>query len=809
MRSNLSILFLSLASFSFASASRIYVDLDASESGDGKSWETAFKSLYDGLAVTEENQNDEVWVAAGIYTADNGNFIIKTGVSLYGGFQGDESSLAERDLNAYRTILQGAGLPGIARICEISDASVDGVEFVGGKAAQESSGAILASGTVAVKNCVFSNNFARSGGVARGGTWVVDNCTFENNEATWGGIGYQGTWMIKNSFINNNYATDYGGAFYMGSVVLENCVVESNSTNNRGGVMSYNSWTADSSVFRNNSANLMGGVTYYSDWSAVHCGFENNYAANESGVTHWGNWIAEDCEFIQNSSDGTGGVATGGDWLAINCRFSNNTAQERGGVARGGIFRILSSTISGNSAPSGGVAYQSSWLSQNCEIDNNSAHIQSGVISSGSGGVAHRGAWTSVQCMVSHNSANSGGVVAEVNFNAVNSVFFGNSAELWGGVIGGGFVDTNGCLFFGNLSPSGALAFNTQWKLINCTVHNESAPQAIRRVAITGVNNIFFGQQLFYNLVSFTNRLESDSNSIRSNNLITSGPQALLAGNGGYNTIVDVGSDDYILDVNPGFLDPTDPIGQDGVWGTIDDGFRLTNSSEAINKGSTSLLPLDDYDFDQDQNFTETMAHDLAGYVRNQFESVDLGAYEFGNWTIPKFKIEITTNAYGSVNPTIDDYVEEFTELTITAMPDRGFIFDGWVGDVAASSNPLSLVVTQALNLQATFQLDSRDADNDGLSNYSELILYGTNPEVPDTDGDGINDGDEVTSGSNPLVNEWIWGIYDKDDYQEVDTGSWIGIVNVSNDPWIWVESMGRWVYIDDEGETGWIYFSK
>ena len=44
------------------------------------------------------------------------------------------------------------------------------------------------------------------------------------------------------------------------------------------------------------------------------------------------------------------------------------------------------------------------------------------------------------------------------------------------------------------------------------------------------------------------------------------------------------------------------------------------------------------------------------------------------------------------------------------------------------------------------------DRDFDGLSNEDEVSKYGTNPDVADTDGDGANDGWEVTHGYNPLV---------------------------------------------------------
>lgn len=42
------------------------------------------------------------------------------------------------------------------------------------------------------------------------------------------------------------------------------------------------------------------------------------------------------------------------------------------------------------------------------------------------------------------------------------------------------------------------------------------------------------------------------------------------------------------------------------------------------------------------------------------------------------------------------------------------------------------------------------DSDSDGLTNLQEAQL-GTDPNNPDTDGDGFNDGAEVKAGYNPL----------------------------------------------------------
>ncbi len=43
------------------------------------------------------------------------------------------------------------------------------------------------------------------------------------------------------------------------------------------------------------------------------------------------------------------------------------------------------------------------------------------------------------------------------------------------------------------------------------------------------------------------------------------------------------------------------------------------------------------------------------------------------------------------------------------------------------------------------------DSDADGLSDTNELFVWHTQPLVPDTDGDRMNDGDEVSAGTGPL----------------------------------------------------------
>lgn len=46
------------------------------------------------------------------------------------------------------------------------------------------------------------------------------------------------------------------------------------------------------------------------------------------------------------------------------------------------------------------------------------------------------------------------------------------------------------------------------------------------------------------------------------------------------------------------------------------------------------------------------------------------------------------------------------------------------------------------------------DRDGDGLFDVDESKDYGTNPDVSDTDGDGVGDGAEVDRGTDPVKNQ-------------------------------------------------------
>lgn len=90
---------------------QIFVNLNATGSNNGASWENAYTDLQNAISVAEEN--DQIWMAAGTYyPGQNGatrstTFLVTKGIEIYGGFNGSEVNLSERNINKHITILSG------------------------------------------------------------------------------------------------------------------------------------------------------------------------------------------------------------------------------------------------------------------------------------------------------------------------------------------------------------------------------------------------------------------------------------------------------------------------------------------------------------------------------------------------------------------------------------------------------------------------------------------------------------------------------------------------------------------------------
>lgn len=135
-------------------------------------------------------------------------------------------------------------------------------------------------------------------------------------------------------------------------------------------------------------------------------------------------------------------------------------------------------------------------------------------------------------------------------------------------------------------------------------------------------------------------------------------------------------------------------IEADPVFIDADNGnFGLTKGSGAIDRG---------INLDSVYRFTLDTASVWPGKVTtlNQNElgkQWDIGAYGF------VISYNLTTEAInGTINPAGGTYIEG-TKLTLEAIPDVGYLFDGWNGDTANTENPTILIMDRDTVISADF----------------------------------------------------------------------------------------------------------
>jgi len=326
----------------------MYVNRNAAGSQTGASWSDALVTLQDALQVSEVC---EIWVAAGVYYPDEGGshalgdrsstFRLKTGVALYGGFDGEETTRDERDPEVHLTVLSGD-------LNENDNANVRWDE----PARADNTSNVVVGATGATLD-----GFTITAGNADGTADKFDGAGMFNLSSSP---------ALANLTFSNNSARTYGGGIYIenSSLVLANMTFSGNNAANSGG-----------GVYIHTSNITLTNVTLNAN-SAFWGGGLHNVNSNP---------ILTNVDFISNSAQYAGGMSTGGDPVLTNVSFTGNSAVNDGGamLGQGGAPTLTNVTFSANSAAGigGGMLnlYSSNPVLTNITFSNNHAALGGGM----------------------------------------------------------------------------------------------------------------------------------------------------------------------------------------------------------------------------------------------------------------------------------------------------------------------------------------------------------------------------------------------------------------------------------------------
>ena len=349
-----------------------FVDAGVAASGTGDSWPAAFKTLQEALTAANTCSNiTQIWVAAGTYkpgTARTAFFAMKNNLAIYGGFNGTETLLGERNWATNETILSG-DLNGddwanfanngenshhvIVNNGLNSTAILDGFTVRGGNDdsgvnGSGGGGIFNSNSSITLSNCFFTSNAANAGGGAvfnNASSAVFTNCHFSANRANQGAAVYNFAGLASvftDCSFTGNVSNGFGSLTNLiaAGVTVNNCSFTGNSANT--GAAMYNQGNGTYNVTNCN----------FTSNTAINGGAINNSAGNTNGTIN-----ISSSSFSGNTASSNGGaIYNMCRMYAINCTFIGNTASTSGGAINS-VERVdvTNCSFSGNSAPADGT----------------------------------------------------------------------------------------------------------------------------------------------------------------------------------------------------------------------------------------------------------------------------------------------------------------------------------------------------------------------------------------------------------------------------------------------------------------------
>jgi len=272
----------------FIAPARLYVNADAAPGGDGTSWSKALRELHvaSDIARAYPTVIREIWVTSGPFstqfpplTGRASSFHFTTPASIYGGFLGTETTLAERPNRIY-TSLSGAGVGGGGLNADwVVNFAPVGALFDGQLPVLDGFGIIFGG-----------NNDGVDGGGVRMSGGVLRNCSISRNRGIdGGGVRMSGFSFMADCFVHSNQAVRGGGVYVTGNnALITNCRIAGNTA-----------WANGGGVYLTGFTPIQHSVVYL------------NHAAAGGGIAGAGPTVSPaltNCTIAHNSAEAFGGL---------------------------------------------------------------------------------------------------------------------------------------------------------------------------------------------------------------------------------------------------------------------------------------------------------------------------------------------------------------------------------------------------------------------------------------------------------------------------------------------------------------------
>ncbi|NQT84722.1 hypothetical protein HQ563_17010 [bacterium] len=280
-----------------------HVDGGVPQSGDGMSWETALKTIQEG--IDSAANGDTVIVAEGTYLENihfhgknitlrstdpfHANVVAMTIIDgdkagsavTFGGAEGETCALSGFTIrNGSSTY--GGGICGGTPENPIRSRAAIRHNIITGNSARYGGGIALCDGVIE-NNAIRGNSTPYHGGGLYGCDGTIRNNTIAQNSATshGGGLYQCGGTILSNRIAENSADEGSGGGFVYCSGTIRNNLIVGNSAGSRGGGIALCDGTIENNTVSGNSTPLQGGGLYGCK------GTIQNSIISGNGVGHW------------------------------------------------------------------------------------------------------------------------------------------------------------------------------------------------------------------------------------------------------------------------------------------------------------------------------------------------------------------------------------------------------------------------------------------------------------------------------------------------------------------------------------------